>query len=254
MSGTIALQQMKGPSRLMRKTLRHSSRSVSHTVLLIPAMPALLTRMSILPSALSVASRVFSTAARSDTSTLNAVTPVPISLAVFSANGWSRSQIATLGPEAMKRSVIARPKPCAPPVTTAQRPVRSILFMVRSFSQRPSAIDDMRDAGCKRALVAGEIDRERADFLRGAEPSHRLPADEHFAPSRTRGGGAVQHRWRFDGAGADAVAANALGDEIGGDRAGQRRHGGLGRAVDVAVGRGLEYAGGRGDVHDRAMA
>ena len=32
---------------------------------------------------------VFSTAARSDTSTLNAVTPAPISLAVFSANGWS---------------------------------------------------------------------------------------------------------------------------------------------------------------------
>ena len=27
------------------------------------------------------------------------------------------------------RSVIARPKPCAPPVTTAQRPFRSILFM-----------------------------------------------------------------------------------------------------------------------------
>src|SRR5258706_303128 len=59
MSGTIALQQMNGPSRLMRKTLRHSSSSVSHTVLLTPAMPALLTRMSILPNALSVASRVF---------------------------------------------------------------------------------------------------------------------------------------------------------------------------------------------------
>src|SRR6478735_5753742 len=68
MRGTIALQQMKGPSRLMRSTLRHSSKSVSHTVLLTPAMPALLTRMSILPSAFSVASQVFSTAPRSDTS------------------------------------------------------------------------------------------------------------------------------------------------------------------------------------------
>jgi hypothetical protein len=43
--------------------------------------------MSILPSALIVASRAFSTAARSETSTLNAVTAGPISLAVFSANG-----------------------------------------------------------------------------------------------------------------------------------------------------------------------
>src|SRR3982074_2626735 len=69
----MALQQMKGPSRLMRSTLRHSSRSVSHTVLLMPAIPALLTRMSILPSAVRDASRAFSTAARSDTSTLIAL-------------------------------------------------------------------------------------------------------------------------------------------------------------------------------------
>jgi len=130
----LPCKQMKGPSRLMRNTLRHSSRSVSHTVLLIPAIPALLTRMSILPNALSVASFVFSTAARSETSTLNAVTPSPISLAVFSANGWSWSQIATLAPELTKRSVMARPNPWAPPVTTAQRPFRSILFMVRVLS------------------------------------------------------------------------------------------------------------------------
>lgn len=88
-AGTIALQQMKGPSRLMRSTLRHSSRSVSHTVLLMPAMPALLTRMSILPKAASVASRAFSTAAGSVTSTLIAVTAGPIALAVFSASAWS---------------------------------------------------------------------------------------------------------------------------------------------------------------------
>jgi hypothetical protein len=28
---------------------------------------------------------------------------------------------------------MARPKPCAPPVTTAQRPFRSILFMVENL-------------------------------------------------------------------------------------------------------------------------
>src|SRR5712691_9324238 len=131
---------------------------------------------------------------------------------------------------------MARPKPWAPPVTTAQRPFRSILFMVTSplsfvipgcaarrrpesilpvvvmdsglalraprndgvivdgrarsnrGLQRPAAIDEMRDAGRERAFVAGKIDRKRRDFLGRAEPSHRLPAHEHVAASRTRGG------------------------------------------------------------------
>jgi hypothetical protein len=113
----------------MRSTLRHSSRSVSQTGLLTPAMPALLTRMSILPKAASVASRACSTPAVSVTSTLKTRTLSPISLAVFSASAASKSQIATLAPEATKRSVMARPKPCAPPVTTATRSLRSILLM-----------------------------------------------------------------------------------------------------------------------------
>src|SRR5882757_10138473 len=84
--------------------------------------------------------------------------------------------------------------------------------------QRPAAIDEMRDAGRERAFVAGKIDRKRRDFLGRAEPSHRLPAHEHVAASRTHGGGAVQHRGRLDGAGANTIASYALGDEIGGDR------------------------------------
>src|SRR3954463_12284617 len=108
---------------------------------------------------------------------------------------------------------MARPKPCAPPVTTAQRLLRSIWFMVMSFVascagltrasillhkslskemdcrvkpgnegvcgcilQRPAAVDDVGDAGGERAFVAGEIDRERADFVGRAEPAHRLAA------------------------------------------------------------------------------
>src|SRR6202042_3768071 len=98
-------------------------------------------------------------------------------------------------PDATKRSVIARPKPWAPPVTTAQRPFKSILFMeIFPRLKRPAAVDDMRDAGCECTFVAGEIDREQGDFFGGAEPSHRLPADEHFASAGTRGRGAVQHR------------------------------------------------------------
>src|SRR5436190_22838568 len=113
--------------------------------------------------------------------------------------------MATFAPEATKRSAIARPKPWAPPVTTAQRPFRSILFIAlilyfkRPASKRPAAIDDMGDAGSERALVAGEVDGEGCNFFGRAEPSHRLAADEHFAPLRTSRGGAVQHRWGFDG-------------------------------------------------------
>src|SRR3954447_19377978 len=301
-AGTAALQQMNGPSRLMRSTLRHSSKSVSHTVLLTPAMPALLTRMSILPSAFSVSSRVFSTAARSDTSTLKADTAGPISLAVFSANGRSWSQIATLAPEATKRSVIARPKPCAPPVTTAQRPFRSIVFIAfsnfrvevsQSLSFRdaspssglestlriavidsvmrncasglawrapgmtlqcPAAVDDVSDAGREGALIAGEINREGRYFFSRAEPAHRLAAHEHLATLRSGRGGAVQHGWGLDRTGANAVAANALGNEVRGNRAGQGRDCCLGRAVDITVGGSLENAGSRGDVHDRAAS
>src|SRR3954451_20996152 len=190
----------------------------------------------------------------------------------------------------MKRSVIARTNPCAPPVTTAQRPLRSIWFIAQSLvsvmrgldprihpssqdsfegwiagsspamtvfvvvSQRPAAVDDVGDAGGEGALVAGKVYRERADLFRRAEPAHWLAADEHFAPAGTCRGGAVQHRGRLDGAGADRVAADAFGDEVGGDCAGQRRDRGLGRAVDVAVGRRLEHAGGRGDVDDRTVA
>src|SRR5437764_15461287 len=123
--------------------------------------------------------------------------------------------MATFAPEATKRSAIARPKPCAPPVTTAQRPFRSILFITlflyskRPASKRPAAIDDMGDAGSERALVAGEVDGKGCYFLSRAEPSHRLAADEHFAPLRTRGGGAVPHRRAFNGARAAAMSAKA---------------------------------------------
>src|SRR5436190_10548621 len=48
--------------------------------------------------------------------------------AVAPARPASWSQIATAAPEASKRSTMARPMPCAPPVTTAARPLRSMLL------------------------------------------------------------------------------------------------------------------------------
>src|SRR5262245_39879319 len=44
--------------------------------------------------------------------------------------------MATLAPDAMKRSVMARPMPRAPPVTMAERPARSIWFMGTSALSR----------------------------------------------------------------------------------------------------------------------
>src|SRR4051812_23504853 len=102
--------------------------------------------------------------------------------------------------------------------------------------KRPTPIDDMRDAGRERTLVAGEIDGEQSDLLRSAEPTHRLPADEHLAPAGACRGGAVEHRWCLDGARANAIATNAPGDEIDSDRTGQSCDRGLGGAVDVTVG------------------
>ncbi|MFK4683187.1 hypothetical protein ABIF39_004944 [Bradyrhizobium diazoefficiens] len=56
-----------------------------------------------MPKAASVASRACSTAAVSVTSTLNTLVSPPISFAVISASAASKSQIATLAPEAAKR-------------------------------------------------------------------------------------------------------------------------------------------------------
>src|SRR6201999_296276 len=102
----------------------------------------------------------------------SAITASPISFAVRSASVTSGSQIATLAPEATNRSVMARPNPWAPPVTTAQRPLRSILFMVETFgrmaSEHISAIDNEIDAGGESTFVAAEIHRHMSDFFRGA--------------------------------------------------------------------------------------
>src|SRR6478736_2313056 len=121
-------------------------------------------------------------------------------------------------PASARRSAIARPNPCAPPVTTAQRPFRSILFMgeplIAWLSEHVTAIDDEVDAGGERAFVAPQIDRHGRDLLGGAEPAHLLAGDEFLASIRACGSRALEHRRRLHGAGADAVAADALRDEI----------------------------------------
>ena len=44
--------------------------------------------------------------------------------------------------------------------------------------QRKAAVDDVDRAGGEGGFVGGEIDRERRDLLRRAEPAHRLALDK----------------------------------------------------------------------------
>src|SRR3954462_11512742 len=82
--GTTARQQRNGPVRLMLRTRCHSAGSVSQTLALAPAIPALLTRMSILLNALAVASVAFVTDSIDVTSTWNDLT-LPLGCNSFSA-------------------------------------------------------------------------------------------------------------------------------------------------------------------------
>src|SRR6185295_18951743 len=115
MCGATARQHRNWLVRLTRSTRSHSWIGYSTVGTFWPAMPALFTSTSILPSSFSACLSASSTEAGSDTSTLG----VP-----------SRSQICTRAPELRSRSTMAAPMPCAPPVTTAVRPAKSSWFTV----------------------------------------------------------------------------------------------------------------------------
>src|SRR5689334_13249082 len=151
-------------------------------------MPALLTRISMRPSALIVSSRARSTSAYLVTSTTTDARRPRFcsSPAVFFAKSTSRSQIATVAPDSRKRSTIARPMPCAPPVTTALRPLRSILFAMTPPAQNyrtkgPKASDENADVACA-ALYANNRccryktwgTRRSPRLSKACEPKRRL--------------------------------------------------------------------------------
>jgi hypothetical protein len=109
--------------------------------------------------------------------------------------------------------------------------------------------------GDERTFVAGEIDRKGCNFFgapirpigwramkaAGGRPVLGIASALPCAPE-ARG---------FRPCGADRVAADALGHEVGRDRFGDADHRGLGRAVDEAVGGGDDRGGDRGDEDDR---
>src|SRR5262245_48453245 len=109
--------------------------------------------------------------------------------------------------------------------------------------QRKSSVGDDGLARRERRLIGGEIHGDGGHLLGGAEAAHGLAGDEHraglvgAADLPAQGSDAVVEGGRLDGAGADTVAAHALGDEVHRHRLGEPDDGGLGRPVDVAVGR-----------------
>ena len=135
-----ALRSMKcGATALqVRKTdfvLTAKVRSQSSSVLLVNGMPggdaepALLTRMSILPSASRTRSTIALTSAELVTSVFIVMTLRPSSLTsapTFSAFSTWMSGMATSAPSRAIASTIPRPIPLPPPVTTATLPASRI--------------------------------------------------------------------------------------------------------------------------------
>src|SRR5205823_9577923 len=91
-----------------------------------------------------------------------------------------------------------------------------------SGSKGKAAVDDVDRAGRERGFVGGEIGGERRHLLGGAEPAQGLALDKGAARRLGAAGqedalhrDALVERGRRDGAGADRVTADPLGNEIG---------------------------------------
>src|SRR5579885_3170997 len=125
--------------------------------------------------------------------------------------------------------------------------------------QRHPAVDEMGLAGNVARFVAGKEEGKGSDLLRLAKPAHRLAIDKslaYFIAGRSRrlrlGGDTLLERRGFDRAGTDRIAADALLDEIGGDRFGQSDYRGLGRAISIAIGHAADRGHRGGNIDDRA--
>ena len=118
----------KAPSRLTRSTRRHSSDVISTNAGPRPPTPALAKQASTRPSSSTVRASAASTCASSPTSQRSASTRPPWGRSVVAAAAFFASsvpQMQTAAPAAASASVIPRPMPLLPPVTSATLPRRS---------------------------------------------------------------------------------------------------------------------------------
>src|SRR5262245_17927189 len=135
MRGTTACANRKIDLTLTANIRSNSASSTSSIGRRMWVMPALLTRMSIVPKALSVAFTAASTSARRDTSQPTAIALLLMAAAVARAACSLMSMTATRAPSRAKVSAIPLPKPDPPPVTSATLLSRRIeLSLHRSVS------------------------------------------------------------------------------------------------------------------------
>ena len=129
MCGTTRLTRSTAANRFNSNTLLHSSSGVPSSVLPPPAVPALLTRMSIAPNSPNVSSTSFWRSASSirsaTTASARAPPRSPSSPAACRSSSSLREQIETLHPSSTSASEMPRPMPLLPPVTMATLPSSS---------------------------------------------------------------------------------------------------------------------------------
>src|SRR5438270_5293325 len=127
MIGTTARMQKKAPVALTRSIASHMSSVVSDS-LALPAMPALLTRISGSPRSFLTRMSMASTWLCSATSHRPAAARRPMARrapAVSSSTSAFRPETATSAPACASETAMARPIPRPPPVMSATRPVSS---------------------------------------------------------------------------------------------------------------------------------
>src|SRR4051812_45528002 len=112
------------PSRLISSILRACAASRSTSRLVI-STPALLTRMSRPPSWPTASATAVSQPASSETSRCTKPCPSPSASATFGPRSSWTSAMTTVAPASARARAIPSPRPWAPPVTRALRPVRS---------------------------------------------------------------------------------------------------------------------------------
>lgn len=164
------------PRTLTSRTRCHCSSGLSSTVPVAP-MPALLTRMSIPPSASAAPWTAARTARSSQTSALKRRSGGRAPLG-------SRSRTATWAPRSLSRWAVARPMPEAPPVTRAVSPSRSVVTRVPPSCRSPGRPPRTSRRGrCRcRGWPGAWWRRSRADWAPG---SGRCPSP----PGRGSAGG-----------------------------------------------------------------
>src|SRR5215210_7191970 len=133
------------------------------------------------PTLFPMRATISSTASGSETSAIAAKPPQASATSSSSGDG-SRSFTATVAPSAASLSAVARPIPCAAPVTSATVPSSARASLIAPSDHGPRVGGD--DLPAEVISLLGE-EEHRLGYLRGAhEPSQREHLQEAGIPPR----------------------------------------------------------------------